>query len=84
MTVATKSQSVEQLCINSIRFLAVDAVEKAKSGHPGLPMGAAPMAFVLWDKFMRFNPQKFPNGLIAIALFCLPVMVLCCSMLCFI
>ncbi|MBP0013359.1 MAG: transketolase [Roseofilum sp. SBFL] len=56
MAVAT--QSVEQLCINSIRFLAIDAVEKAKSGHPGLPMGAAPMAFVLWDQFMRFNPKN--------------------------
>ncbi len=55
MAVAT--QSVEELCINSIRFLAVDAVEKAKSGHPGLPMGAAPMAFVLWDRFLRFNPK---------------------------
>ncbi len=58
MTVATQSQTLEQLCINSIRFLAVDAVEKAKSGHPGLPMGAAPMAFVLWDKFMRYNPKN--------------------------
>lgn len=56
MPVAT--QSLEQLCINSIRFLAIDAVEKAKSGHPGLPMGAAPMAFVLWDRFMRFNPKN--------------------------
>jgi transketolase len=56
MAVAT--QSLEELCINSIRFLAIDAVEKAKSGHPGLPMGAAPMAFVLWDKFMRFNPKN--------------------------
>jgi len=55
MAVAT--QSLEELCINSIRFLAVDAVEKAKSGHPGLPMGAAPMAFVLWDRFLRFNPK---------------------------
>jgi transketolase len=52
------SQSLDQLCINSIRFLAVDAVEKAKSGHPGLPMGAAPMAFVLWDQFLRFNPKN--------------------------
>jgi transketolase len=52
------AQSLEELCINSIRFLAIDAVEKAKSGHPGLPMGAAPMAFVLWDKFMRFNPKN--------------------------
>jgi len=56
MAVAT--QSVEELCINAIRFLAIDAVQKAKSGHPGLPMGAAPMAFTLWDKFMRFNPKN--------------------------
>ncbi|MCY7392351.1 MAG: transketolase, partial [Leptolyngbyaceae cyanobacterium CAN_BIN12] len=48
----------EELCINSIRFLAVDAVEKAKSGHPGLPMGAAPMAFVLWNHFLRVNPKN--------------------------
>jgi len=52
------SQSLEELCINSVRFLAIDGVEKAKSGHPGLPMGAAPMSFVLWDKFMRFNPKN--------------------------
>ncbi|HEY9651302.1 MAG TPA: transketolase [Coleofasciculaceae cyanobacterium] len=56
MAVAT--QSLEELCINSIRFLAIDAVQKANSGHPGLPMGAAPMAFVLWDRFMRFNPKN--------------------------
>jgi len=55
---AVVTQSLEELCINSIRFLAIDAVEKAKSGHPGLPMGAAPMAFVLWDKFLRFNPKN--------------------------
>jgi len=58
MAVAT--QSLDELCINSIRFLAIDAVQKAKSGHPGLPMGAAPMAFMLWDRFMRFNPKN-PN-----------------------
>ncbi len=56
MVVAT--QSLQERCIHSIRFLAIDAVEKAKSGHPGLPMGAAPMAFVLWDQFMRFNPKN--------------------------
>ena len=60
MVVAT--QSVEELCVNSIRFLAIDAVEKANSGHPGLPMGAAPMAFVLWDRLMRYNPKN-PNWL---------------------
>ncbi len=55
---AVETLSLEHLCINSIRFLAVDAVEKAKSGHPGLPMGAAPMAFVLWDQFLKINPKN--------------------------
>jgi transketolase len=53
-----KPQTLETLCINSIRFLSIDAVEKAKSGHPGLPMGAAPMAFVLFDQFLKFNPKS--------------------------
>ena len=48
----------DQLCINTLRFLAVDAVEQAKSGHPGLPLGAAPMAYVLWDRFLRHNPAN--------------------------
>ncbi|MGD1943624.1 MAG: transketolase [Leptolyngbyaceae cyanobacterium] len=52
------SQSLEARCVNSIRFLAIDSVQKANSGHPGLPMGAAPMAYVLWDKMMRFNPKN--------------------------
>src|ERR1700728_4746384 len=47
---------LDQLCINTIRFLSVDAVQKANSGHPGLPLGAAPMAYVLWTKFLRHNP----------------------------
>jgi transketolase len=51
------AQSLEQLSINSVRFLAIDAVEKAKSGHPGLPMGAAPMAYVTWQQ-MHFNPKN--------------------------
>merc|ERR1719183_2379563 len=45
-------------CINSIRFLAIDAVEKANSGHPGLPMGCAPMTFVLFNEYMKFNPKN--------------------------
>src|SRR5947208_15177822 len=49
---------LDQLCINTIRALAIDAVQKAKSGHPGLPLGAAPMAYVLWTKFMRYNPRN--------------------------
>jgi len=47
---------LDNLCINTIRFLSVDAVEKADSGHPGLPMGAAPMAYVLWTRYLRHNP----------------------------
>ncbi|MCZ6867674.1 MAG: transketolase [Chloroflexi bacterium] len=49
-------QELDALSINTIRFLAVDAVEKAKSGHPGTPMGAAPMAYVLWDRFLKHTP----------------------------
>ena len=45
-----------QLCINTIRFLAVDTVQQANSGHPGTPMGAAAMAYVLWDRFLKHNP----------------------------
>ena len=47
---------LDQLCINTIRFLAADAVQRANSGHPGTPMGAAPMAYVLWDRFLKHNP----------------------------
>ena len=47
---------LDQLCINTIRMLAADAVQKAKSGHPGMPMGAAAMAYVLWTRFLRHNP----------------------------
>lgn len=45
-------------CINAIRFLAIDGVEKAKSGHPGMPMGMAPSSYVLFKKFMKFNPKN--------------------------
>jgi transketolase len=48
--------SLDERCINTIRFLAVDAIEKAKSGHPGLPMGAAPMAYILWDRLLKHSP----------------------------
>ncbi|MCZ6790140.1 MAG: transketolase [Chloroflexi bacterium] len=48
---------LDELCINTIRFLAADAVEKANSGHPGTPMGAATMAYVLWDRFLKHNPE---------------------------
>ena len=52
--------SVDTLCVNSIRFLAIDAINKSNSGHPGLPMGAAPMAYALWDRVLKHNPKN-PN-----------------------
>ena len=53
-----KKDKLEELCVNTIRFLAVDAVEKAKSGHPGTPMGMADMAFVLWTEFLHHDPLE--------------------------
>ncbi len=50
--------NVENLSINTIRTLSIDAIEKANSGHPGLPMGAAPMAYTLWTDFMNHNPKN--------------------------
>jgi len=53
----TQDISLDELSVNTIRLLSVDMVQKANSGHPGLPLGAAPMAYVLWSRFLRFNPQ---------------------------
>src|SRR3981081_1030675 len=52
------SDSLDQLCINTVRFLSVDAVQNAKSGHPGMPLGAAPMAYVLWTRLLKHNPRN--------------------------
>lgn len=54
----TELNVIDQQCINTIRFLAVDAIQKANSGHPGMPMGAAPMAYVLWTKHLKHNPAN--------------------------
>jgi transketolase len=51
-----KTQSLDQLCVNTIRMLSIDAVQKADSGHPGLPLDAAPMAYALWTHFLKHNP----------------------------
>src|SRR6266516_1598340 len=53
-----QTRTIDQLCINTIRTLSLDAVQKAESGHPGLPLGAAPMAYVLWTRFLRHNPKN--------------------------
>jgi len=51
-------EELDSLCINTIRFLAVDAVQNAKSGHPGMPLGAAPMAYALWMRVLKHNPRN--------------------------
>ena len=48
---------IEDLCVTTMRTLAMDAVQKADSGHPGTPMALAPLAFVLWDRIMRYDPR---------------------------
>jgi len=58
MTQQNTYTELDQLCINTIRTLSLDAVQKAESGHPGLPLGCAPMAYVLWTKFLRHNPHS--------------------------
>jgi transketolase len=58
-----ESDKLDQLCINTIRTLAMDGVQQANSGHPGTPMALAPVAYVLWDRFLRHNPHnpQWPN-----------------------
>ena len=52
------NDELDQLCVDTIRFLSVDAVQKAKSGHPGMPLDAAPMAYALWTRFLKHNPRN--------------------------
>jgi transketolase len=54
----TAHSTPDEKCVNTIRFLAVDAIQKANSGHPGMPMGAAPMAHILWTRFLKHNPAN--------------------------
>jgi transketolase len=54
---STVQKSLDQLCVDTIRTLSIDVVQKANSGHPGLPLGAAPMAFVLWQRYLKHNPR---------------------------
>src|SRR5437764_4717878 len=63
VTATPTATSLDELAVNAIRVLSMDAVQQANSGHPGLPMGAAPMAYVLWRRFLRHNPRnpKWPD-----------------------
>jgi transketolase len=57
LSTAISASELDALCVNTLRFLSVDAVQKANSGHPGLPMGAAAMAYVLWTRFLKHDPD---------------------------
>jgi len=63
MVEAESSVALDELCINTIRTLSIDAIQKANSGHPGTPMAMAPVAYTLWQRFLRFDPQDpiWPN-----------------------
>ena len=50
--------TIDELCVNTLRFLSTDAIENAGSGHPGMPLGAAPMAYVLWTRFLKYHPEN--------------------------
>src|SRR5215475_11767210 len=58
VSMTEKYTDSDQLAINTIRMLSIDGVQQANSGHPGLPLGAAPMAYVLWARFLRFDSHQ--------------------------
>src|SRR5436190_22192055 len=63
LTISSESTPVEKLAVDTIRTLAMDAVQAANSGHPGTPMAMAPVAYCLWQRFLRFDPEDpiWPN-----------------------
>ena len=73
---------LDELCINTIRCLSMDAVQKAKSGHPGMPMGMAPAAYVLWTRHLRHNPANPRMGRTATGLSSPRVTDACCCIRC--
>ena len=77
------TKDLQTKAINTIRFLSADAVQQAKSGHPGLPMGTAAIAYTIWTRHLQHNP-KTPNGLTATVLSFRADMVQCCCILYFI
>src|SRR6516165_7693891 len=72
-------RDLDKRCIDTIRTLAIDAVEKAQSGHAGTPMGLAPVAYTLWQQFLRYDPSD-RYGRTAIVSCCPPATLQCCFM----
>jgi hypothetical protein len=75
---ARTDDELAQLCINTIRTLSIDAVQQAKSGHPGTPMALAPLIYTLWNRVMQFDPAD-RSGPIATASCCPTDTLPCCS-----
>ena len=78
----TTDPQLEDLCINPIRMLSADAVQNANSGHPGMPMGAAAMAYTLWTRIPEAQSRKIRTGSIATASCFPPATAPCCSTAC--
>ncbi len=96
MSISPEFSEIDWLCVNTVRLLSADMVQAANSGHPGAPMGLAPLAHVLFTRFLRFDPSD-PNWVIyllivfylvnrweGIGLCCLMDMLVHCSTRCFI
>ena len=81
MSVAEDRTTLDELCVNTIRTLSMDAVQKAKSGHPGTPMALAPLAYVLYTRVMEHAPRN-PTGRIATASCSAAATRPCCSTRC--
>ena len=71
------NNKMDELCVNTIRTLAMDAVQQANSGHPGTPMALAPVVYCLWQRFLRFDPI-IRSGPTVIASCCRPATLQCC------
>ena len=73
---------IDRLSINTVRLLSVEGVQKANSGHPGLPLGAAPMAYTLWSRHYEAQPEESQRGPTATASCCRRGTAPCCSIRC--
>ena len=76
------TKTMDELCVNTIRTLAMDAVQRANSGHPGTPMALAPVVYCLWQRFLRFDPEPSDLAQSRPIRACRPATRPCCSTPC--
>ena len=77
--VNVSEQNLDQLCINTIRTLSIDAVQQANSGHPGAPMGLAPVAYCLWQYFLNYDPASRIGRIATVLCFPMAMLRCCCT-----